>query len=116
MCACGMTLQDVPQRIPWTALRSFVTHLGQTSALFRELNPEYSEWFAEGKTRAMLADIYDAIANLAYSFAKANTPKNKRKPKEPKPYPRPWLKNKDKKTIGRDPIPIKDFDAWWGGE
>lgn len=78
--------------------------------------PEYAEWFAEGKTRAMLADIYDAISGLMFMFAKANTPKNKKKPKQPKPYPRPWIKDTDKYSIGRDPIPIKDFDSWWDGE
>lgn len=116
LCACGMTLADIPRRISWPALRSFVTHVGPTSALFRELNPEYAEWFAEGKTRAMLADIYDAIASLTFAFARANTPKNKRKPKPPKPYPRPWVKDKSNTKIGRDPIPIKDFDKWWGGD
>jgi hypothetical protein len=37
----------------------------------------------------------------------------RRRPRQPKPYPRPWAKGQGERRIGKDPIPIADFDKWW---
>lgn len=82
------------------ALISFIKYLPPDSALAHEWNPkdEFREWYGRFRTNAILADIFDAIVA-------ANTPKG-RKAKE---YPRP----KQKRGIGREAIPLKDFWSWW---
>ena len=62
----------------------------------------------------MLADIYDLIANFAVMYARAHS--GGRTVKQVPRYPRPWEKG-DVQRIGRDPIPIEEFDSWYyGGE
>lgn len=115
MTRAGATLADIPARVPWTALRSFVTHLRDGSALVAELHPELSAWGTAWGAAAIAADLFDLVAALRYEFALANTPKGRRRPAKPRPYPRPGAKD-DVPRIGRDPIPIKDFDEWWDGD
>lgn len=105
-------LHDVPARIPWTALRSFVAHLDASSALVREIHPDAAEWRGTESVQSILADIYDAIAGFQWSFAAAH--REHGKPRKPKPYPRPGQKRKGA-SVGRDPIPISEFDEWWDG-
>lgn len=108
-----MTLQDIPGRLPWTALESFVLHLGCDSALVGELSPEVAQWSSRWMTNCIIADLYDLVAAAKWENATMHTEKGKRKPRKPTPYPRPGAK--EKKKIGKDPIPIRDFDDWWSG-
>ena len=82
------------------ALLSFIRYLPPDSALWREMNPKDDMWLwtTPTKTNVILADLFDA-------FVMANSKKGRR----PKEYPRP----KEKKTIGKGAIPIKDFWDWW---
>lgn len=107
----GMSLDDVPARISWRALGVFVRHLDVSSAYVREVEPEAASWLAPWALRPMLADLYDLVSSLNYNLVAANS---KHRPRKPKPYPRPG-KRENETVIGRDPIPIKDFDAWWNG-
>ena len=92
------------------ALVHFVKHLTPDSALVQETGGlDAAEWASTFKTNAMLADVYDAIAWLNYSFIAANS---KHKPKKPKPYPRPWLKGETQK-FGKEPVKISEFWNWW---
>lgn len=111
-----MTLEDVPQRLGWAALRSFVTHLGPDSALHAELNPEDAGWYQPWTAQAVLADIYDALAGMVTGYATCNRRKGSPKPKPPRPYPRPWLTDEQRgvRRVGRGAIPISEFDEWWG--
>lgn len=111
----GVTLDDVPARISWRALNSFVMHLDMSSALMKELRPEYGGWQGAERVPPMLADLIDAVNAFRWAFECANTPRKRRRPPKPKPYPRPGAKEEGGR-IGRDPIPIKDFDRWWKGE
>ena len=106
-----MSLDDVPARISWRALGVFVRHLDVSSAYVREVEPEAASWLAPWALRPMLADLYDLVSSLNYNLVAANS---KHRPRKPKPYPRPG-KRENETVIGRDPIPIKDFDAWWNG-
>lgn len=117
MTRCGMTLEDVPRRVGWAALRSFVAHLGPDSALYAEQHPGEGDWYAPWNASAVLADIYDALAALTVGYATANRKKGAPKPKQPKPYPRPWLTDEQMgiRRVGRGAIPIRDFDKWWEG-
>lgn len=114
MCRAGATLDDVPARVSWTALRSFVAHLDPVSALWRELHPDMREWLMPGFEHGMLADIYDGVLAVQHTVAMASTQKGKRRPRAPKPYPRPGARQRDVR-LGSEPIPISNFDAWWDG-
>ena len=112
MTRAGATLSDVPARVPWTALRSFVTHLGPDSALHAEQNPDGAAWWQPWGQTAVLADIYDAIASFTTGYATANRGKGP-KPKPPKPYPRPWKAADRGRRVGSGAIPASEFDDWW---
>lgn len=116
MTRAGATLEDIPARIPWTALRSFATHLDAGSALVSEIRPELAGWQGDMRVPMILADMYDLIAMLRHDFDCANTPKKKGRPRKPAPYPRPGANETSVgQRIGKDAIPIKDFDEWWEG-
>lgn len=116
MTRCGATLGDIPDRIPWTALRSFTEHLDASSALVKELNPDVADWQGPARVPMILADLYDLLATFRWQYETAHLKKGRKKPKRPKPYERPGARTDDGgRRIGRDPIPIKDFDDWWEG-
>lgn len=110
----GTTLEDVPEHLSWRALRSFVGHLDAGSELVSELSPESAHWQGDSRIAMLLADVFDQLSWLRYEFACANTPKGKSRPKRPRPYPRPGVKAQDE-SVGRKPIPVSEFDAWWDG-
>lgn len=111
MTRVGATLDDVPTRISWRALGNFVGNLGIDSAYVREVEPEVARWVAPESLRPMLADLFDLVAVLNRNVVAASS---KHRPRKPKPYPRPGRQDKGT-VVGRDPIPIKDFDKWWNG-
>lgn len=115
MTRAGATLDDIPSRIPWRSLASFITHLDPSSAYMRELSPDLAPWLGSERVQGMLADLIDAVQILDWHFTTANTKKGSPKPKKPKPYPRPWKQGGDEMRIGRDPIPASEFDDWWEG-
>lgn len=117
MCRAGFTLDDVPARVSWRALSSFAAHLDVESATVQELSPELATWNRADRVPAMLADLIDAVNGVRWVLECANTPKKRRRPKQPERYPRPGADKKDAKRIGSEPIPIREFNAWWeGGE
>lgn len=105
-------LRDVGGALPYGALLHFIRYLPRTSALSKELVPrtDTERWLDGEATAAILADIFDAIRALDADVMHKGT---RRKPKPPRPYPRPWDKSKGAVHLGKDPIPIKDFEAWW---
>lgn len=106
------TLQDVGGALPWGALLHFVQFVPRTSALSREMNPTTDDerWAQGHATAAILADMYDLLNQLNTNLASRGSG---HRPARVKPYPRPWAKSKGERRIGRDPIPIADFEAWW---
>ena len=115
MTRVGETLDGIGVRIPWRAFSHFVAHLDASSAYLREVAPDAAPWLGTERVQSMLADLVDAVRALDWHFSSANTPKGKPKPRKPNPYPRPWKKDDGATKIGREPIPIKDFDDWWRG-
>lgn len=100
----GITLAQA-NRYGWHNVAAFVRHLGQGSYLWAYKHPDEAAYFSPLHTAAQLADLYDLV-NTARRDGKKGA-------RAPKPYPRPWAK--DKKRIGRGAIPVRDFDAWYYG-
>lgn len=72
------------------------------------MNPEIAGFASTIKTNAILADIYDMLAqinaNLVAGFSRKRTQK-------PKRYPRPG--DDDKRKIGKDSMSANDLDRWF---
>ena len=100
-------LNDIPDNLGWTALAHFIKYLGPGSALYDEVHPETARW-TQGDM--ILADIFDAVSAFRYAFASANS---KGKPRRPKPYPRPWVRERETKRFGKDPVKVSEFNSWW---
>lgn len=108
MTRAGFTLDDVPARLSYRALNSFIMHLGLDSALAAEVLPEESSWGTAVKTNTILADIFDMLAMINANLVGLGSGK---RAKQPKPYPRPKNK-KDRQKIGRDALPLDDLREW----
>lgn len=106
------TLQDIGGALPWGALLHFVQFVPRTSALSREMSPTTDDerWAQGHATAAILADLYDLVHQMNNNLAARGSG---RRPRTAKPYPRPWRKGDGQKVVGRDPIPVADFEAWW---
>lgn len=78
----------------------------------RELHPEMYEWSQRLKTNAILADIFDMLANINANLVAVGSG---RRPKRPKAYPRPWRKDRDRDTqhFGKDPLPANELYEWF---
>ena len=105
-------LQDVGGALPWGALLHFVQYLPRTSTLSCEIAPTTDEerWAQGHATAALLADIYDLLNQLNTNLCSQG-----KRATQVKPYPRPWTKGKGERRIGRDAIPISEFEDWWAG-
>lgn len=119
MTLTRFTLDDLGRALSWRALSHFVDHLPPTSALMRELRPESAEtlaWLDGSMVAPLLADLIDSVAYGRWEYLASHVPKGKRMPKEPRRLPRPWDRaeaEKGVRRVGRDPIPISEFDSWW---
>ena len=102
-------LRDTGRALPESALLSFVMYLSPDSALKQELDGD-NAWLTGMHTDMLLAAIYDQLAAFQYVYMRANGGK----PKKPKPTPRPGVSDGTQK-VGKDPIPIEDFDKWYYG-
>lgn len=113
----GRTLDDLGGALSWRALRHFVQHLDHTSALWRERHKDKAEWFPwlDGTVLpALVADLIDCTNLGRWEYAVSCTTKGHNKPRKPKPVPTPWRKvGKGERRIGKDPIPISQFEDWW---
>ena len=111
MTLLGMPFEQAAISFGWGNLRDFALNLSTTSATYRALYKEHYSFASPTTQSAMLADIFDSLQMFAYMFAKAHGGKGAK----PKPYPRPNADDGEK--IGKDPIPIADFNKWYyGGE
>lgn len=110
MTRLGAFIEDVPDVVSWRDLMDFIHYLPNDSALFSALHPDIAPWATTAQTNSILANIYDAIAQLSHMYASAHTKKTLPKPK---PYPRPFAKDEDEQRLGSDPIPMSEFDDWW---
>lgn len=100
----GFRLEDLgTPALSWRDLLVIMRHLPRTSAYARAKFGTDAAW---GLTEHLLATAVDVLqtANWQRGGKKAGP--------KPKPVPRPG-KTKKTRRIGRDPIPVKDFNAWW---
>lgn len=103
--------RDIGAALPEGAALSFVRYLPPDAALVRELHPD-AAWQTDRHASMLLAQISDQLSWMLYSYSKAHGGK----PRKPKPIPRPGVRDSTRR-VGRDPIPIKDFNSWYyGGE
>lgn len=111
MMYTGHELRDVGRTMSWTAFSAFLHHLDPEAALVREINPEGSAWATTAKTNAILADIFDMLANINSNLIAMGTG---RPAKRPKPYPRPIKKQpEEERHFGRDPLPPDELRKWF---
>lgn len=111
MTLLGVRLRDLPSTYGWDALPVLARHLPIGSATVRHLRPDEASFSSEIKLAAMLADIFDAIQQQSYMVA---CMASKTKPREPKRYPRPWVKEEEER-IGSAPISTAEFKSWYYG-
>lgn len=114
MAILGMTFEQAADSFGWGEMVNFSRHLPDTSATYRARHDDAARFASDLQHSAILADIYDAIATVAWILNKQGGGHAKK----PKPYQRPWLDDgTDSKHFGCDPIPIADFKKWYyGGE
>ena len=109
MISTGHSLDDVGSGLSWAALGSFLHNLGPDSATARELDPDMAIWSSSAKTNAILADIFDMLAQINANLVAIGSHKTSKKPK---PYPRPGDKEKQEKRIGKNALPANELDLW----
>lgn len=91
----------------WHNIAVWSRHLGQGSHVHAAMHREEAAYASELHIAAQLADIFDLLNRLRYEILRAK--------REPKPYPRPWDKNR--KKFGKGAIPVSEFEDWYyGGE
>ena len=110
MTRTRFTLDDLGGELPEQALVAFAKHLPPESDTMATLAPDKCGW---SRTDMLLARICEGIETLLWVTASKGVRKSKQPPK-PKRIQRPGVEP-DEKRIGRDPIPISDFDSWYEG-
>ena len=105
----GYELNDIGRTLSWDALDSFLKNITVESALYREQEPESAAWVSSLKTNAILADIFDMLANINANLVAIGSHKPA---KQPKAYPRPWKQDKNEKQIGSGGLPPDQLRAW----
>ena len=106
------TLEDVGGELPERSLLAFVRGLPAESATVREVSPD-GGW---SRTDMLLARICEGVEAIAWLEACRGAKRRSQRPPRPKRIQRPGVEP-DGRRIGRDPIPIQDFEKWYyGGE
>ena len=104
----GYSLDDVGGALSWSALGAFLHKADPGSALAYELEPELTAWASSFKTNAILADIYDVLAQINANMVAGFSRKRTQKPKR---YPRPG--DDDKRKLGKNAVSINELDEWF---
>ena len=105
----GVTFAQAPRRYGWHAVATWARHLPESSAVFRARHPKESAWASEFGRAAMQADQIDATGEVVRAIAAACGAR----PRDVRPYPRPWHDDRDVRKFGAGAIPVRDFDAWY---
>ena len=110
MRSTRFTLDDMGGDLTENALMSFIAHLPLESALIAEMD-ERGGW---SRTEQLLARLIEAVEMLDWHFCCKGLKKTKW-PKPPTRIPRPGVDDEPETRIGKEPIPIHDFDSWYYG-
>ena len=105
----GFTLDDVGSAMSWSALGAFLHRVEPDGAIAHEIEPEIAAFSSRFRTNAILADIYDILAqinaNLVAGFSR-------KRPQKPRRYPRPG--DNDKRRIGKNNgMTMSELDNWF---
>lgn len=103
----GYSLDDVGGALSWSALGAFLHKADPESSLAHELEPELAAWATRFKTNAILADIYDILAQINANLVSGFSRKRASKPKR---YPRPG--DDSKRKVGKNAVSIEELDKW----
>ena len=93
------------------AFSSFVRSLAKDydSELWRSTHQDLAVWSTTLRTNALLADIYDMLAQINANMVGGFS---KKKASKIKPIPRPWLKDKSKHIGGKGALPKNKLREW----
>ena len=93
------------------AFSSFVKGLATDygSELWRSTHDDTAIWSTTLKTNALLADIYDMLAQINANMVGGFS---RKKASKIKPIPRPWLADKSKHIGGTGALPKNELREW----
>lgn len=93
------------------AFSSFLKGLANDyeSELWRSTHQDLAVWSTTLRTNALLADIYDMLAQINANMVGGFS---KKKASKIKPIPRPWLKDKSKRIGGKGALPKNKLREW----
>ena len=112
MTRTRFTLDDLGGGLSGRALASFLGNLPPESAAVAGMRPDRGGW---SRTEMLLARICEGIEELAWITACRGVKRSKW-PRRPERIPRPGVEPDKGRVIGKEPIPISEFDTWYGGE
>lgn len=104
------TLDDLGGELSERALLAFTRRLPAESETVAALSPD-GGW---SRTDMLLARLCEGIELLIWVECNKGRKRSNMSPRPPR-IPRPGVEP-DRRRIGREPIPISDFDEWYGGE
>lgn len=99
----GFTLADIPRRLSWRALSTWVSHAPTRTATVRIAHPEREGWESEDY---WFAAIVDSLAALRFMWARKGA-------RRPEPIQRPGHKPNQRVFRGA-PLPIDEMQEWLG--
>lgn len=111
MTRTRFTLDDLGCGLSARALLAFLGNLPPESATVAAVKPDKGGW---SRTDMLLARICEGIEELSWITACKGL-KRSQWPKKPQHIPRPGVEQDGARRIGKDPIPISEFDDWYGG-
>lgn len=105
----GYSLDDVGGALSWSALGAFLHRVDPESAVAHEIEPEIAAFAGRYRTNAILADIYDILAQINANLVAGFSRKRAQKPRR---YPRPG--DNDKRRIGKGSgMAVNELDSWF---
>lgn len=106
------TFDDLGGELSARALLAFLGNLPPDSAYMAAKLGDRAGW---SRTDMLLARICEGIEEQTWVIACKGEKKSKW-PKRPERIPRPGVEPDGGRHIGKDPIPISEFDEWYGGD
>lgn len=105
----GFTLDDVGGALSWSALGAFLHRIEPDGAIAQEIEPDIAAFSSRFKTNAILADIYDVLAQINANLVAGFSRKRSQKPRR---YPRPG--DNSKRQIGKNNgMSVDELDNWF---
>lgn len=110
MTRTRFTLDDLGGGLSARALLAFLRHLPSESASVGAVGGQ-DGW---SRTDMLLARLCEGVEELLWVTVAKGQPRS-RWPRRPERIQRPGVEPEGR-HIGKDPIPISEFDKWYGGK